>query len=208
MTPDSQDQPAPDALGSRAGIIPQGMQKNTGQVTAPPPEMSLPMPRSPSKDIDPDVYKAWTQHLINGFERNNNMFGKLLDAFMRPYWLTVRMYQAMFIVGLSGVVLAAVLGVWQGIEFALIFGGLSAASFITFFMSRPLTSLEQNIQFITWLGLIYNTYWTRLMYANDEQTIQADLEVILERSINDIVALLDKQAELAGKRPDLPENRQ
>jgi hypothetical protein len=208
MATDSQDQAAPDALGSRPGKLPPGMEKDSGQATAPPIELSLPLPKPPSKDIDQEVYKAWTQHLIEGFERNNNMFGKLLDAFMRPYWLTVRMYQAMFIVGLSGVVLAAVLGVWQGIEFALIFGGLSAASFITFFMSRPLTSLEQNIQFITWLGLIYNTYWTRLMYANNEATIQADLEAILDRSISDIVALLDKQAELAGKRPDLPDNRQ
>jgi hypothetical protein len=194
----------PQELGSR-GFTPAGMDSLPSD--QPQAELMLPVPSASGGAVDPQVFEAWKQHMIQGFERNNKMFASILDAFIRPYWLTVRMYQAMFVVGLSGLVLAAVLGVTQGISFGVLFGGMSIVSFLTFFLSRPLASLEQNIQFITWLGLVYNTYWTRLMYANNEATIQTDLEDILNRSVEDIVALLDKQAELTGKRPGLPEDK-
>lgn len=193
----------PEALGTRSEWSPPGAQPDPKPIDNPIPELSLPIPTVPTDKVDKEVYAAWKKYMIDGFERNNDMFAKILDAFTRPYWLTVRMYQAMFIVGLSGVVLAAVMGAWQGVQYAWVFGGLSAVAFIGFFVSRPLISLEQNIQFITWLGLVYNTYWTRLMYANDEKTVQADLEAITECAIQDIVRLLDKQTELTGKRPDL-----
>ena len=203
MTSDAQT----EALGSNEAFVPPlpSEASDPPAGSSPDQELGLPPPVDPSGEVDAEVYAAWRQHMIDGFQRNNNMFAKILDAFTRPYWLTVRMYQAMFIVGISGIVLAAILGIWQGIEFTLIFGGISAVAFIGFFISRPLISLEQNIQFITWLGLVYNTYWTRLMYANNAATIQDDLEEITDRAIQDIVRLLDKQAELTGKRPNLQE---
>jgi hypothetical protein len=198
---------AREALEMRTGFPSPGKTATTESSETIISELGLPIPSKPPQQmVDQDVYEAWKQHMIDGFERNNRMFGEILNAFMRPYWITVHMYRAMFIVGLAGVVLGAVLGVWQGVEYAWIFCGLSAASFITFFVSRPLISLEQNIQFITWLGLIFNTYWTRLMYANDEKAIQTELEKILNSSIKDIVTLLDKQAELHGKRPNQLQN--
>jgi hypothetical protein len=54
---------------------------------------------------------------------------------------------------------------------------------------------------IIWLGLIYNTYWTRLMYANDPTNIQDELEKIITTTIAEMEKLADKQAELSGKRP-------
>ena len=44
-----------------------------------------------------------------------------------------------------------------------LFAGLSAATLLAPFVRNPLRSLEENLQFITWLGVIYNTHWTRLL---------------------------------------------
>jgi len=164
------------------------------------PRLELPPPTIP-ENVDPDVYTAWKGHMIQGYQHNSQMFTGLLDAFMRPYWQTVWMYRLMFFVGILGFVLAAALGATLGIEFGALFGGLTVVAFLAFFVSRPLQSLEQNLLLITWLGLIYNTYWTRLMYANDPTNIQEDLEKIITTTITELTQLSEKQAELGGKRP-------
>jgi hypothetical protein len=165
----------------------------------------LAIPTPPSGEVDPEVYKAWKQHIINGFQQNNEMFKKVLDAFMRPYWLTVNMYRILFAVGIAGFVVAVILGVFRGPEFALVFGGLSVTAFLAFFISQPLRALERNIHFITWLGVIYNTYWTRLMYANDKDRIQDDLDSIARTAVDEINQLIDKHANLAGKSEPPPQ---
>ena len=86
---------------------------------------------------------------------------------------------------------------------AVLFGGLSIVAFLAFFISQPLRALEQNLQFITWLGVIYNTYWARLMYATDPDTVQEDLEDIKQTTIKDLQILIDKQATLSAKRPTI-----
>jgi len=158
-------------------------------------------PLGKPKGVDPEIYEAWRMHIVGGFHQNNEMFRKLLDGFMRPYWLTVGMYRLLLIVGLSAFVAALVLGVWLGVGFATVFGGLSVVMFLSFFIAQPLRALEQNLEFITWLGIIYNTYWTRLMYANDTTTIQQDLAAIDKAAVDELAALINKHAELAGKRP-------
>jgi len=164
------------------------------------PHLELPPPTRP-ENVDAEIYTAWKDHMIQGYLHNSKMFSGLLDAFMRPYWQTVWMYRLMFAVGILGFVLAAALGAIFGIQFGILFGGLTIAAFLAFFVSRPLESLEQNIMLITWLGLIYNTYWTRLMYANDPANIQDELEKIITTTIAELGQLADKQAELNEKRP-------
>jgi hypothetical protein len=112
--------PIPDQPGARAA----------GAQTGEPRELFLAAIPKPTVEVDPEVYEAWKKHIVGGFEQNNEMFRKLLDAFMRPYWLTVSMYRVMFLIGVLGFVAAAVLGVERGIGFAVLFGGLSVASFL------------------------------------------------------------------------------
>ena len=77
--------------------------------------------------------------------------------------------------------------------FALVFGGLSVASFVTFFVSRPLRSLEENLNFITWLGVIYNSYWARIVYAlNTETRSKQDLKAITEDFVAQIERLIER----------------
>jgi hypothetical protein len=159
------------------------------------------LPKPKEAETDPVLYEAWRNHMIAGFEQNNVMFKRVLEAFMRPYTLTVAMYVALFLVGIGGFIAAVVLAVTQGLQFSVLFGGMSVLAFLAFFTSHPLRALEQNLLFITWLGVIYNTYWTRLMYANDNRTVQHDLDSIERNAINELSRLVDKHDKLALRRP-------
>jgi hypothetical protein len=83
---------------------------------------------------------------------------------------------------------------------AMVFGGLSVASFLAFFIRQPVQALEENLEFITWLGVAFNTYWTRLMYMQDQDTIQADLQAATADYSNTVERLINRHAELRGKR--------
>jgi hypothetical protein len=155
-------------------------------------------------DKDPALYAAWREHITTGFEQNNEMFDRILHAFMGAYNSTVTMYKILFGVGVASFVAAAGLSAWTGrASFGLIFGGLSAATFLSYFLSRPLHSLEQNLQFVTWLGVVYNSYWTRLLYMMDQSTVQKDLEDVTNDTVKQIEQLIDRYAEANSRRPGL-----
>ncbi len=164
----------------------------------------LPMPtvNLPGTEGDPVLYEAWRNHMTTGFKQNNLMFKSILNAFMRPYNITVAMYVVMFLVGIGGFVAAVAMAASSQLPFAALFGGMSVVSFLTFFVSRPLRSLEKNLLFITWLGVIYNTYWTRLMYANDQKTVNRDLEAISKSTISHINDLVDKHGGGTPRKPE------
>jgi hypothetical protein len=166
---------------------------NTQNDEPPAPWLLVP-PHDPSlESMDPELYAAWRQHIIQGFRNNQEMFERVLNSFMVPYNTTVRMYRMMFVVGLISFLLAIAFSLWtREAYFALVFGGLSAASFITFFLSRPLRSLEENLNYITWLGVIYNSYWARLVYALNVDTIQEDLREMTEDFVRQIERLIER----------------
>ncbi len=156
---------------------------------------------------DPEIYAAWKNHIIHGFEQNGEMFTRTLDTFIKPYRLIVWMNGVLLAVGVLGFVAAAVLGMQRGIGFAFVFAGLSAVIFLTYLVNQPTRSLEQNIQFTTWLSFIYNTYWSRLMHANLDESIQGELDGITKTTIAELVQLIDKHAELSGQSLGVPVRR-
>jgi hypothetical protein len=91
-------------------------------------QLPAPGPTPPTSEVDPELYAAWRRHILDGFEHNQEMFERLVEAFMGPYHTTVWMYRVMFTVGLSAFVVAAVLSAWTGqLWFGMIFGGLGVA---------------------------------------------------------------------------------
>lgn len=168
-----------------------------------------PIPASPAPgksllEADPELYAAWRDHMRRGFENNQTMFEQVLTGFMNPYWTTVWMYRILFGVGVAAFVVAALLALLgRGAASAGIFGGLSVVAFLGYFLNRPLQALEENLQFITWLGIIYNSYWTRLAYTSDLETVQAELEDATDDAIAKIKELMDKHTERNNSRPVL-----
>jgi hypothetical protein len=152
--------------------------------------------------VPDEVRAAWIEYMVNGFAQNEEMFKRTLSAYMRPYQLTLWMYGALFTVGLGLVVTAVVTGLMgDGTAVPIAFAGLGAGAFLMFFIRQPTQALEENLEFITWLGVIFNTYWTRLMYIQTVETVQADLKQANDDFIKDIRQLIDKHARFRGKRP-------
>jgi hypothetical protein len=173
------------------------------------PVVSAPMPPSPKPGVplaeaDPELYAAWRRHVEQGLANNQVMFKRVLDAFMSPYWTTVWTYRILIGIGIGGFLVAAVLG-WRDAQWPVtaIFGGLSVVAFLTYFLSRPLQALEENLQFITWLGVVYNSYWTRLANAQNAETFQADLSAATNEFVQQLQQLVNAHGERSDKRPKI-----
>ncbi|MGC9396957.1 MAG: caspase family protein [Anaerolineae bacterium] len=163
----------------------------------------MPMPTTPStfKAAPKALQEAWLTHMVNGFKNSETMFQRTLGAFMKPYQLTVWSYGILFAVGIGLFITSAVIGLTRDQPVvAIVFSGLGVATFVTFFIQQPLHALEENLEFITWLGVTFNTYWARLMYMLDDKTIQKDLKVAERDFIGNVEKLIDKHAILRGKR--------
>ena len=168
-----------------------------------PEDAKLPLPRPLNvAEVPPELRDAWMQHMVNGFQQNQQMFKSILAAFMKPYRLTVIFYAAMFVVGLGLFLTAAIMGLTRGDRVvAISFAGLSVTALLTFFIRQPLRALEENLECITWLGVAFNTYWSRLMYATDANRIQADLKAAEDDFRSSVEKLIETHDELRNKRP-------
>lgn len=170
-------------------------------------DVSLTLPPSPeplANKTDSELYAAWRHHIEHGFKTNQTMFSRIIEAFMQPYRTTIWMYRILFGVGVAAFLVAAGLSAFAGKEgYALVFGTVGIVAMLSYFFNRPLRALEENLQFITWLGIIYNTYWTRLVCTQDVAAFQQEAEAITNDTIAKIKELMDKHTERSSQRPGL-----
>jgi hypothetical protein len=162
----------------------------------------LPKPDKEMMDTVPaELQEAWIKYMISGYENNQKMFKRTLDAFMKPYNITILMYVVMFIVGILFFAMAIYLGfIGDQQLMAIGFGGLSVVSFVTFFIRQPVQALEENLEFICWLGVAFNTYWTRLMYISNKDTVQDEIKAATDDYSDMLERLIDKHAKLRARR--------
>ena len=86
----------------------------------------------------------------------------------------------LFLVGIGSFAVA----VYKGLEnpdqadavVSAAFGGLTAASFITYFITRPMDSVATSGPEAAWLLGMVNTYWTKLIYLNDPVKFPTEIE--------------------------------
>lgn len=181
----------------------------TGGVAQPgaPAAAPLPAPGPAGKSLqetDPELYKAWSEHIAAGYRNNQTMFDRVLSAYMLPYYTTIVLYVILFIVGI-GAFIAALWSAYNGQAWGVTatFAGLSVVTLLSFFVRNPLKSLEQNLIFITWLGLIYNTYWSRLTNTFDSTTVHQELDDATNKTIASIKELLAAHRDYSKDRPGL-----
>lgn len=193
-------QPQPDTGGGRVSSLVAG-ENGTGADVADARDSET--GRLPQvTPVSERLRTAWEEYMAQGLQNNNKMFNRTLRAYLIPYYLTVALYVILFAVGVGLFILAAWLAGRQGSDVtALLFAGLGTLTFLALFIRHPLRALEENLQFITWLGFIYNTYWTRLLYMQNRATIQADLDAATQQAIAELERLIDKNVALAGNRP-------
>ncbi len=190
------------AQAPAAAPLPSAAAAPEGIAVAAIPQPQSPQPGVPLAEADPELYAAWRRHIEQGIANNEIMFQRILNAFLGPYWTTVWTYRVLIAIGVCGFLLAAYLGIVSGQwPLTAIFGGLSIVAFLTFFLNRPLQALEENLQFITWLGVVYNTYWTRLVNAQNPATFQGDLSAATNEFVQQLNQLVNVHAERSAKRP-------
>jgi hypothetical protein len=163
----------------------------------------MPLPgEGTGANVPAEIRKAWIDYMVQGFKNNEEMFRRTLEAFMKPYRLTIWMYGVLFVIGIVLFVVAVVIGLRDGKSVvAIVFAGLGVGTFLAFFIRQPVQALEENLEFITWLGVAFNTYWTRLMYIQDPKTVQQELKAADDDYRTNIESLITKHGELRGKRP-------
>ncbi|MCB0073859.1 MAG: hypothetical protein KDE20_20465 [Caldilineaceae bacterium] len=184
--------PAPTALDSPA------------PAPVDPLQTPVPVVSTSFKTNHPELYKSWVEHIQAGYRNNDQVFQRILDAFMRSHTSTVIMYWVLFGVGVGFFVVAASLALFRdALGTSMVFGGLSIVAFLTYFVSRPTQAVEENLQYVTWLGIIYNSYWTRLAWAFDEKTAQQVLDEATTDAVEQISTLIDKHAASTRGRPTL-----
>jgi hypothetical protein len=163
-----------------------------------------PLPTIPEdyKARNPELYQAWVAHIEAGYRNNDEVFHKILNAFMRSHNSSVIMYWLLFGVGIGFFVTASVLAILKDQPVSAgVFGGLSIVAFLTYFISRPTQAIEENLQYITWLGVIYNSYWTSLAWSFDEHTAAEGLEKATAAANAQLKELIDRHSQSVASRP-------
>jgi hypothetical protein len=188
------------AFGLLGGSKPTPLGDN--DIPSDPGSQPLSLPPTQIDDKVPEaLQRAWIDYMVKGFKQNEEMFKRTLAAYIQPYYLAIGMYVGLFLVGIGLFVTAAIIGLTKDEPVvAIAFGGLGAGAFLSFFIRQPLQALEENLEFITWLGVSFNTYWTRLMYMMDPATIQQDLKSAENDYTRAIERIISRHAQLRGKR--------
>ncbi|MEZ4581307.1 MAG: hypothetical protein R3A10_06605 [Caldilineaceae bacterium] len=103
-----------------------------------PLQTPVPVVSTSFKNNHPELYKSWVEHIQAGYRNNDQVFQRILDAFMRSHTSTVIMYWVLFGVGVGFFVVAASLALFRdALGTSMVFGGLSIVAFLTYFVSGP-----------------------------------------------------------------------
>jgi fatty acid desaturase len=155
-------------------------------------------------ELEKKMVEDWVLQIARGYENHQQVFQRILDTFLNNHRATVIMYWILFLVGIGLFVTAAVLGVvLEDFVPAAIFGGLGVVSFLSFFVGRSLQSVEENLEYITWLGIIYNTYWTRQAWTLKQEGAQDIIKDATNEALAQLEHMIDKHANARRLRPQI-----
>jgi hypothetical protein len=180
--------PTPDEVEEPGGMLETGAHPAMIQAS----EM-----RYRLSDLDPELYKAWRENAIEEFARNNQLVRRVLDLVKSSYTTTQTLYRVLLGVGIAFALAAIGLSLWRAnAGFGLVFGGLTIAMFLVYFLSRPQAWREMSPELITWLGTVYNTYWTRVASLMTGESSLHDLAQAHHEATEEIQRIMAKHAEL------------
>jgi hypothetical protein len=170
-------------------------------VSLPPSSLSF-LPPPPPASASVEEVHAFTRAVLDQARVSAVASSK---AIRRNRALLSILYVLMFLVGLAAAVAAVVKGLVADTAAeagaAAVVAGLSAASFFSFFLARPLESLERNSIYTQWLTATVTSHWLRLAYLSDPATAGADLEEALRDLVRDLRGLARQHAEAVARAP-------
>lgn len=115
----------------------------------------------------------------------------------RVFRRTLLAYTVVFIVGILAFAVAMIEGLMDRSNAATTsaFAGLSAVSFVSLFIFRPLDQLRKSSISLTWLNVVTTSYWTRHYYLNKTGSLDAELE----KATTDTLLHLEELLQAGGK---------
>jgi hypothetical protein len=125
-------------------------------------------------------------------------------AYLRRSYRTVFVgYVAMLVFGVAAIVAAFVKGMEAssvGSAVAAVgLAGLTVGIFVAFFVQRPSAALERNAIFMPWVSIVLTTFWTRMLYLDDEETLDAKLGRAAKEASDELSAIALRYAVIDGK---------
>jgi len=121
----------------------------------------------------------------------------------RSYRVVFVGYVAMMLFGVAAVVAAFVKGmtatsVGQAAA-AVGLAGLTVGVFVAFFVQRPSAALERNAIFMPWVSIVLTTFWTRMLYLDDPDTLDVKLGHAAREASDELSAIALRYAAIDGK---------
>jgi len=131
-----------------------------------------------------DPLTLWRGHIRSGYELNNALFRRVVDAFLGPYNTTLWTHRVGLVVGVLSLIAAFALTSWlREPLYALPFVALCALIYIGYFIIRPAKALEEDLERITWLSIVYNSYWRRTIVSDNPEEAQIELQAATQDAI-------------------------
>jgi hypothetical protein len=125
------------------------------------------------------------------------------DYLRRSYRVVFIGYVAMMIFGVGAIVAAFVKGLTAatiGEAIASVgLAGLTVGIFVAFFVQRPSAALERNAIFMPWVSIVLTTFWTRLLYLDDPETLDAKLGRAAKEASDELSAIAMRYAVIDGR---------
>jgi hypothetical protein len=128
-------------------------------------------------------------------------------AFATMKW----MFLVVFLIALGAMIAAVRLATdvpEEGYDWAHagVVGGVAVMAIVLFALllyMRPLAALERNAVVNSFLSVVVNSYWTRLLYVNEAADVDVHLEDATAYTVEHLGALLDRQLLGASRYMDL-----
>src|SRR5689334_348052 len=121
----------------------------------------------------------------------------------RSYRVVFVGYVAMMVFGVAAIVAAFVKSMTASSigEAAAAVGlaGLTVGIFVAFFVQRPSAALERNAIFMPWVSIVLTTFWTRMLYLDDEATLDQKLGHAAKEASEELSAIAMRYAVIDGK---------
>ena len=121
----------------------------------------------------------------------------------RSYRAVFVAYLAMLVFGLAAVIAAFIKGLQAttiGEAVAAVgLAGLTVGVFAAFFIQRPSAALERNAIFMPWVSIVLTTFWTRLLYLDDPETLDLKLGKAAKEASDELSAIALRYAVIDGR---------
>ena len=162
--------------------------------------MRLPRPRHG----DPEQTTAELRELAASILQDDVRTLARTTAYLRRSYRVVFIgYIAMMVFGVAAIAAAFTKGLTAGTmgqaAAAIGLAGLTVGIFIAFFVQRPSAALERNAIFMPWVSIVLTTFWTRLLYLDDPETLDAKLGHAAKEASDELSAIALRYAVIDGK---------